>query len=79
MLVKSLTNYTTGAAKKAIIKLDVAINKGFEMMVLVPSCHRRFIALELEKRGWQVSHIIDKERNWVPRKHSANNKQLKLT
>jgi len=23
-------------------------------------CHRRFIALELEKRGWRVSHIIDK-------------------
>ena len=23
-------------------------------------CHRRFIALELEKRGWHVSHIIDK-------------------
>ena len=23
-------------------------------------CHRRFIARELEKRGWRVSHIIDK-------------------
>ena len=22
-------------------------------------CHRRFIALELEKQGWQVNHIID--------------------
>jgi len=42
-------------------------------------CHRRFIALEMEKRGWQVSHIIDKGRNWVPRKRSANDKQLKLT
>ena len=42
-------------------------------------CHRRFIALELEKRGWQMSHIIDKERDWVPRKRSANDKQLKLT
>ncbi len=40
--------------------------------------HRRFIALELEKRGWQVSHIIDKGRNWMPRKRSANDKQLKL-
>jgi uncharacterized protein (DUF488 family) len=42
-------------------------------------CHRRFIALELEKQGWQVSHIIDKGRDWVPRKRSANAKQLKLT
>ena len=31
-------------------------------------CHRRFIALELEKRGWQVVHIIDGERVWVPGK-----------
>jgi len=33
-------------------------------------CHRRFIALELEKRGWQVKHIIDRERVWIPRKRS---------
>ena len=26
-------------------------------------CHRRFIALELEKQGWQVNHIIDQERD----------------
>ena len=31
-------------------------------------CHRRFIALELEKQGWQVNHIIDQERDWLPRK-----------
>ena len=31
-------------------------------------CHRRFIALELEKQGWQVNHVIDKERDWLPKK-----------
>jgi uncharacterized protein (DUF488 family) len=31
-------------------------------------CHRRFIALELEKHGWQVNHIIDQGKNWLPRK-----------
>ena len=31
-------------------------------------CHRRFIALELENRGWQVNHIIDQERAWMPRR-----------
>ena len=31
-------------------------------------CHRRFIALELEKQGWQVNHIIDQERDWLPKK-----------
>lgn len=29
-------------------------------------CHRRFIAWELEGRGWEVCHIIDEERDWVP-------------
>jgi len=27
-------------------------------------CHRRFIASSLEKRGWQVIHIIDRDRVW---------------
>lgn len=31
-------------------------------------CHRRFIALELEKLGWQVNHIIDMGRDWLPKK-----------
>lgn len=30
-------------------------------------CHRRWIARELQKRGWRVEHIIDKGRVWVPR------------
>jgi uncharacterized protein (DUF488 family) len=29
-------------------------------------CHRHFIGLELQKKGWQVSHIIDKGRYWLP-------------
>ena len=37
-------------------------------------CHRRFIALELEKRGWRVSHIIEKGKEWAPRKRSVNSK-----
>ena len=31
-------------------------------------CHRRFIAFELERRGWQVFHIIDEKRDWQPGK-----------
>jgi uncharacterized protein (DUF488 family) len=31
-------------------------------------CHRRFIAFELERRGWQVIHIIDEKRDWQPGK-----------
>lgn len=35
-------------------------------------CHRRFISLELEKQGWQVKHIIDRGRDWLPRKRTKN-------
>jgi len=35
-------------------------------------CHRRFIALEMEQRGWQVNHIIDKERDWLPGRLTKN-------
>jgi uncharacterized protein (DUF488 family) len=31
-------------------------------------CHRRFIASNLEQKGWKVLHIIDKERVWEPKK-----------
>jgi uncharacterized protein (DUF488 family) len=29
-------------------------------------CHRRFIGAELSRQGWQVVHIIDEKRNWLP-------------
>ncbi len=31
-------------------------------------CHRRFIASELERRGWHVEHVIDEKRTWMPLK-----------
>lgn len=30
-------------------------------------CHRRFIAREMERHGFMVSHVIDQERTWTPR------------
>lgn len=29
-------------------------------------CHRRFITAELERRSWQVKHIINEKRVWGP-------------
>lgn len=29
-------------------------------------CHRRFIALHLQERGWSVRHIIDRENECLP-------------
>ncbi|OGW38513.1 MAG: hypothetical protein A2Y97_00575 [Nitrospirae bacterium RBG_13_39_12] len=30
-------------------------------------CHRKWIAREMQKRGWEVEHIIDKGKVWIPR------------
>ena len=30
-------------------------------------CHRKWIAKELQKRGWEVDHIIDKGKVWIPK------------
>lgn len=30
-------------------------------------CHRRFIAQELHNKGWEVFHIIDRDKTWNPR------------
>ncbi|MDI6744208.1 MAG: DUF488 family protein [Thermodesulfovibrionales bacterium] len=30
-------------------------------------CHRRWIARDLHRRGWQIEHIIDKGKVWTPR------------
>lgn len=30
-------------------------------------CHRKWISLELESRGWQAVHIIDRDRVWIPK------------
>ncbi|HAM51096.1 MAG TPA: DUF488 domain-containing protein [Nitrospiraceae bacterium] len=30
-------------------------------------CHRKWISRELQKRGWDVEHIIDKGKVWIPK------------
>lgn len=30
-------------------------------------CHRKWIARELHRRGWEIEHIIDKGKVWVPK------------
>jgi len=31
-------------------------------------CHRKYISIALEERGWRVIHILDSERVWVPKR-----------
>lgn len=35
-------------------------------------CHRKWIARELQKRGWLVEHIIDKGKVWIPGHYSKS-------
>ena len=30
-------------------------------------CHRKWISMELQHRGWLVEHIIDKDKVWKPK------------
>jgi uncharacterized protein (DUF488 family) len=30
-------------------------------------CHRKWIARELHQRGWEVDHIVDKGKVWIPK------------
>lgn len=30
-------------------------------------CHRKWIARELHRRGWDIEHIIDKGKLWIPK------------
>lgn len=47
--------------------------------VLPWKCHRRFIAQAIEKRGWQVVHILDEKRTWKPVSVLATGKQIEAT
>jgi len=31
-------------------------------------CHRRWVSRKLIQKGWQVIHIIEEERIWVPKR-----------
>ncbi|MDY6863822.1 MAG: DUF488 domain-containing protein [Thermodesulfobacteriota bacterium] len=54
--------------KEGISRLEGICNKGtvaFMCAEKLPwKCHRLYIALSLEKRGWQVVHILDKGTVW---------------
>ncbi len=34
-------------------------------------CHRKWISRELHHRGWEVDHIIDKGKLWIPKNLQA--------
>jgi len=56
--------------KKGIDKLESLAETGNTVFICAErfpwKCHRRWIARELHWRGWQVEHIIDKGKVWIP-------------
>jgi uncharacterized protein (DUF488 family) len=65
-------NFTaTAEFQKGIGKLEEIASERATAIVCAERfpwrCHRRFIALALEARRWQVIHIIEPGRDWQPK------------
>ena len=65
-------SFTTTPDFKAAVKKLEKIAQERRVAILCAErfpwrCHRRFIALELMRQGWQVNHIIDQGRDWLVR------------
>ena len=62
----------TNAYQAGICKLEEIAQKGCTVFMCAErfawKCHRRIIASTLEQRGWNVLHIIEKDRVWNPSK-----------
>jgi len=80
-LGKELGGYRKGGYKKyvetkefmeGIEKLEKIADKGRTAIMCAERfpwrCHRKYISIALEERGWRVVHILDSERVWVPKR-----------
>jgi len=85
-LGKELGGYRKGGYKKymeskefmmGIKKLEKIAEEGRTVIMCAERfpwrCHRKYISIALEERGWRVSHILDVERVWIP-KHKNKEK-----
>jgi uncharacterized protein (DUF488 family) len=64
-------NYThTNEFREGVDALEAIASKRLSVIICAErfpwKCHRRFIAMELQRRGWKVHHIIDKDKVWIP-------------
>lgn len=60
----------TAAFEEGLVELEGMASQVPSVVVCAEAlpwrCHRRYIARALEERGWEVVHIIDASRDWVP-------------
>ena len=56
---------------EGVRKLEAIAGKQTSVIVCAErfpwKCHRKWISLELHKHGWDVRHIIDKDKVWIPK------------
>ena len=61
----------SGAFRRSIDHLELIAKERITAFVCAEKlpwrCHRRFISASLKEKGWQVVHIIDKDRVWKPK------------
>ncbi|MGO9612839.1 MAG: DUF488 family protein [Dissulfurispiraceae bacterium] len=61
---------STDAFRVGIEKLEGIIDGSLSVILCAEKlpwkCHRKWIARELTKRGWDCVHIIDKDKVWEP-------------
>lgn len=61
---------STEEFNRGVEALETAVSERVGVIICAEKlpwrCHRRLIASELRKRGWEVRHIIDEERLWIP-------------
>lgn len=70
-------DFKTGIEKiEEIATLERAVFFCAERLFL--NCHRRFISKALDNRGWQVLHILDRDRVYEHRKYTVEQTTLKF-
>lgn len=56
---------------KGIEKVESIANSNITVIICAErfpwKCHRKWIAKELNRKGWKVEHILDKGKVWTPR------------
>ncbi len=61
----------TEAFREGIVRLEEIAGAHTSVIVCAErfpwKCHRKWISRELQNRGWDVRHIIDKDKVWVPK------------
>lgn len=57
--------------RKGLQKLEEIASKKRSVIICAErfpwKCHRKWVARELRRRGWEVDHIIEKGKIWIPR------------